>query len=66
MFLGVSWGIWKTQWERLGVSCNPSSTLTLPTILCGIQVKGKYEWRRFVLDGRRDFTDYSIGVPSDG
>uniref|UniRef100_A0A251VRG7 Uncharacterized protein n=1 Tax=Helianthus annuus TaxID=4232 RepID=A0A251VRG7_HELAN len=30
------------------------------------QVKGKYGWRRFVLDGRRGFTDYSTVVPSSG
>ncbi|KAF5822984.1 hypothetical protein HanXRQr2_Chr01g0033321 [Helianthus annuus] len=43
-----------------------SSTLTLSIIFYGIQVKGKYGWRRFVLDGRRGFTDYSTVVPSSG
>ncbi|MFS7923223.1 hypothetical protein Hanom_Chr03g00258151 [Helianthus anomalus] len=51
--------------ERLDVPCDPGSTLTLPISFCGIQVKGEYEWRRFVLYGRQDFTDYSIVVLSD-
>ncbi|KAF5822430.1 hypothetical protein HanXRQr2_Chr01g0026401 [Helianthus annuus] len=42
------------------------STPTLPIIFCGIQVKGEYGWRRFVLDGRRGFTDYSTVMPSGG
>ncbi|KAJ0601498.1 hypothetical protein HanRHA438_Chr00c01g0842611 [Helianthus annuus] len=29
-------------------------------------VKDVYGWRRFVLDGRRGFTDYSSVVPSGG
>ncbi|MFS7914390.1 hypothetical protein Hanom_Chr02g00152791 [Helianthus anomalus] len=32
-------------------------------ILCGIKVKGEYGWRRFVMDGRRGFTNYSTVVP---
>ncbi|MFS8006486.1 hypothetical protein Hanom_Chr14g01249711 [Helianthus anomalus] len=49
--------------ERLGVTCDPCLTPTLLIILCGIQVKGEYGWRRFVLDGRQGFTDYSTVVP---
>ncbi|KAJ0502198.1 hypothetical protein HanHA300_Chr11g0410071 [Helianthus annuus] len=52
--------------ERLGVFCDPSSTSTLPIISRGIQLKGEYEWRRFVLGGRRGFTNYSTVVPSGG
>ncbi|MFS7946207.1 hypothetical protein Hanom_Chr06g00533291 [Helianthus anomalus] len=52
--------------ERLGVPCDPGSTLTLPIIFCGIQVMGEYGWCRFVLDGSRGFTDYSTVVPSGG
>ncbi|MFS8005388.1 hypothetical protein Hanom_Chr13g01236821 [Helianthus anomalus] len=52
--------------ERFGVTCDPGSTRTLPIIFCGIQVKGEYGWRRFVLDERRGFTDYSTVVPSGG
>ncbi|MFS7901751.1 hypothetical protein Hanom_Chr01g00003381 [Helianthus anomalus] len=44
---------WLSGWERLGVSCDTGSTPTLPIIVCGIQVKGKYGWRRFVLDRRQ-------------
>ncbi|KAF5791816.1 hypothetical protein HanXRQr2_Chr09g0399121 [Helianthus annuus] len=50
--------------EKLDVPCDPHSTPTLPIIFYDIQVKGEYRWRRFVLDGRRDFTDYSTVVPS--
>ncbi|MFS7931029.1 hypothetical protein Hanom_Chr04g00351171 [Helianthus anomalus] len=49
--------------ERFGISCDLSSTPTLPITFCGIQVKGEYGWRRFVLDGRRAFTDYSTVIP---
>ncbi|KAJ0637566.1 hypothetical protein HanOQP8_Chr17g0675381 [Helianthus annuus] len=52
--------------EKLGVPCDPGPTPTLPIIFFGIQVKGEYGWRRFVLDGRRGFTDYSIVVSLDG
>ncbi|MFS7977231.1 hypothetical protein Hanom_Chr10g00901631 [Helianthus anomalus] len=60
--------------EKLGVPCDPGPTHTLPIIFFGIQVKGEYGWRRFVLDGwrrfvldgRRGFTDYSIVVSLDG
>ncbi|MFS7987011.1 hypothetical protein Hanom_Chr11g01016981 [Helianthus anomalus] len=67
--------------EKLSVSCDPALTPTLLIIFCGIQVKGKYGWRRFVLDGRlgftdgwrrfvfngrRGFNDYSTVVLSDG
>ncbi|MFS8003169.1 hypothetical protein Hanom_Chr13g01210731 [Helianthus anomalus] len=52
--------------ERFGVTCDLGSTPTLPIILCGIQVKSEYGWRRFVLDRRRSFIDYSIVVPSCG
>ncbi|MFS7984058.1 hypothetical protein Hanom_Chr11g00982041 [Helianthus anomalus] len=52
--------------ERHGFPCDPGSTPTLPIIFCGIQVKGEYGWRRFILDGRRGFTDYSTVVPSGG
>ncbi|MFS7949688.1 hypothetical protein Hanom_Chr06g00574521 [Helianthus anomalus] len=38
--------------ERLSVSCDSVSTHTLPIIFCGIQVKGEYGCRWFVLDGR--------------
>ncbi|KAJ0535364.1 hypothetical protein HanIR_Chr09g0429871 [Helianthus annuus] len=41
--------------ERFGVPCDPGSIATLLIILCGIQVKDEYGWRRFVLDGRRGF-----------
>ncbi|MFS7889151.1 hypothetical protein Hanom_Chr00s000003g01603531 [Helianthus anomalus] len=40
--------------------------LTLLIILCDIQVKSEYGWRRFDLDDRQGFTDYSTAVPSDG
>ncbi|MFS7986893.1 hypothetical protein Hanom_Chr11g01015601 [Helianthus anomalus] len=50
--------------EKLGVSYDPGSTPTLPIIFCGIQAKGEYGWRWFVLDERRGFTDYSTVVPS--
>ncbi|MFS8017551.1 hypothetical protein Hanom_Chr15g01381741 [Helianthus anomalus] len=49
-------------WKKFGVSCDPGSTLTLLIILCDIQVTGEQGWRRFVSDGRRDFTDYSTVV----
>ncbi|MFS8023307.1 hypothetical protein Hanom_Chr16g01449931 [Helianthus anomalus] len=49
--------------ERRGVPCDSGSTLTLPIIFCGIKVKSECGWRRFVLDGMRGFTDYSIAVP---
>ncbi|MFS7902405.1 hypothetical protein Hanom_Chr01g00010911 [Helianthus anomalus] len=52
--------------ERLSVPWDPDSTLTLHIILCGIQVKGEYGWRWFVLDGRRAFTGYSTVMPSNG
>ncbi|MFS7991325.1 hypothetical protein Hanom_Chr12g01069441 [Helianthus anomalus] len=52
--------------EKFGVSCDSDSTLTLSIIFYSIQVKGEYEWRRFVLDGRQGFTDYFIVMPSDG
>ncbi|MFS7923681.1 hypothetical protein Hanom_Chr03g00263631 [Helianthus anomalus] len=52
--------------EKLGVPCDPGPTQTLPIIFFGIQVKGEYGWRPFVLDGRRGFTDYSIVVSLDG
>ncbi|MFS7979623.1 hypothetical protein Hanom_Chr10g00929881 [Helianthus anomalus] len=48
------------------MSCDPGSTSTLLIIFCDIRVKGRYVWRRFVLDRRRGFTDYSTVVPSDG
>ncbi|MFS8030428.1 hypothetical protein Hanom_Chr17g01533891 [Helianthus anomalus] len=51
--------------ERLGVPCDSGSTLTLSIIFCVIRVNGEYGWRRFVLDGRRGFTDYSTVMPSD-
>ncbi|MFS7993331.1 hypothetical protein Hanom_Chr12g01092811 [Helianthus anomalus] len=35
-------------------------------IFCGINVMAEYGWRRFVLDGRRGFTDYSTVVSSSG
>ncbi|MFS7968698.1 hypothetical protein Hanom_Chr09g00800641 [Helianthus anomalus] len=43
--------------KRFGVSCYSDSNFTLLIILCGIQMKGEYGWRRFVLDGRRGFTN---------
>ncbi|MFS7901739.1 hypothetical protein Hanom_Chr01g00003261 [Helianthus anomalus] len=52
--------------KRFGVSYDSSSTLIHPIIFCGIQVKSEYGWRRFVLDGRRRFTDYSTVVSSGG
>ncbi|MFS7918335.1 hypothetical protein Hanom_Chr03g00199771 [Helianthus anomalus] len=52
--------------EKLNVSYDLDSIPTLSIIFCGIQVKGEYGWRRFVLDGRRGFTDYSNVVPSGG
>ncbi|MFS8030024.1 hypothetical protein Hanom_Chr17g01529241 [Helianthus anomalus] len=51
--------------EKLGVPCDPSSTPIIAIIFCGIQ-EGEYGWRRFVLDRRRGFTDYSTAVPSGG
>ncbi|MFS7976892.1 hypothetical protein Hanom_Chr10g00897681 [Helianthus anomalus] len=48
--------------EKLGVHSDPGSIPTLPIIFCDIQVKGEYEWRRLVLDGRRGFNDYLIVV----
>ncbi|MFS7961226.1 hypothetical protein Hanom_Chr08g00712481 [Helianthus anomalus] len=57
---------WWSGWEKLIVPCDSGSTSTLPIIFCGIQVKGEYGWRRFVLDGRQGFTDHSTVVPSDG
>ncbi|MFS7960457.1 hypothetical protein Hanom_Chr08g00703371 [Helianthus anomalus] len=35
-------------------------------IFYGIQLKGKCGWRRFILDGRRGFTDYSTVMSTDG
>ncbi|MFS8025359.1 hypothetical protein Hanom_Chr16g01474011 [Helianthus anomalus] len=52
--------------EKLSVFCDTGSTPTFLTIFCGIQVKDEYGWRRFVLDGRRHFTDYSTIVSSNG
>ncbi|MFS7968855.1 hypothetical protein Hanom_Chr09g00802401 [Helianthus anomalus] len=52
--------------KRLVVPCDPGSTPTLYIIFYGIQVMCEYGWRRFVLDGRRCFTDYSTVVPSGG
>ncbi|MFS7990883.1 hypothetical protein Hanom_Chr11g01064161 [Helianthus anomalus] len=52
--------------KRLGVLCNPNSTPTLSIIFCGIQVKGEYGWRWFVLDRSRVFIDYYTVVPSGG
>ncbi|MFS7923536.1 hypothetical protein Hanom_Chr03g00261861 [Helianthus anomalus] len=43
--------------EKLGVPCDPAFTSTLHIIFRGIQVKGEYGWRWFVLDERRSFTD---------
>ncbi|KAM0064040.1 hypothetical protein Hdeb2414_s0003g00097991 [Helianthus debilis subsp. tardiflorus] len=40
--------------------------LTLLVIFWGIQVKSEYGWRRFDLDERQGFTDYSIVVHSSG
>ncbi|MFS7964486.1 hypothetical protein Hanom_Chr08g00750931 [Helianthus anomalus] len=59
-------GIGRVVEKRFGFSCNLRSILTFSIIFCGIQVKGEYVWRRFVLDGRRGFPDYSTVVPSDG
>ncbi|MFS7998519.1 hypothetical protein Hanom_Chr12g01154821 [Helianthus anomalus] len=52
--------------EKFIVLCDPGSTLNLSIIFCVIQVKAEYAWRRFVLDGRRVFTDYSTVVPLGG
>ncbi|MFS7932770.1 hypothetical protein Hanom_Chr04g00371841 [Helianthus anomalus] len=49
----------------IGVPSDLGSILTF-IIFCAIQVKSEYGWRRFNLDERRDFTDYSIVVPSGG
>ncbi|MFS7931686.1 hypothetical protein Hanom_Chr04g00358861 [Helianthus anomalus] len=38
--------------------------LLFPVFFCGIQVKGEYGCR-FILDERRDFTDYSTVMNSD-
>ncbi|MFS7977643.1 hypothetical protein Hanom_Chr10g00906421 [Helianthus anomalus] len=46
--------------------CDSSSTHVLPIIFCDIQVIGGYRWRRFILDERRGFTDYSTVVLSGG
>ncbi|MFS7988158.1 hypothetical protein Hanom_Chr11g01031361 [Helianthus anomalus] len=64
--LTSQWGSGGVVVERLGVSCDQGSSPTIPIILCGIQMKGEYGWRRFVLDGRQGFTDYSTFVPSGG
>ncbi|MFS7933406.1 hypothetical protein Hanom_Chr04g00379421 [Helianthus anomalus] len=52
--------------EKFGIPCDSGSTTTLLIIFCDIRVKGEYRWHRFVLDGRRSFTDYSTVVPSSG
>ncbi|KAJ0579019.1 hypothetical protein HanIR_Chr05g0254311 [Helianthus annuus] len=52
--------------NKIGVSCDSVSILTLLIILCGIRVKSEYGWRRFDLDGRRGLTDYSTVVLSGG
>ncbi|MFS7901203.1 hypothetical protein Hanom_Chr00s178887g01831341 [Helianthus anomalus] len=52
--------------EKFGVLYDTGSTLSLLIIFCCIQVNGEYGWRRFVLDGRRGFTDYSTVVFSGG
>ncbi|MFS7993106.1 hypothetical protein Hanom_Chr12g01090171 [Helianthus anomalus] len=51
--------------EKLVISCDQGSTHILLIIFYGIQVKGEYRWRRFILDRRQDFTDYSTVVPSE-
>ncbi|MFS8031113.1 hypothetical protein Hanom_Chr17g01541941 [Helianthus anomalus] len=52
--------------KRLDIPCDLGSTLTLPIIFCGIQVKGEDGWRLFVLAGGEVFTDYSTVVSSGG
>ncbi|MFS7973076.1 hypothetical protein Hanom_Chr09g00852341 [Helianthus anomalus] len=52
--------------ERIGVPCDSGPIPTLLIIFCGIQVKSEYGWRRFDLDERRGFTDYSTVMPSGG
>ncbi|MFS7902017.1 hypothetical protein Hanom_Chr01g00006351 [Helianthus anomalus] len=50
----------------MGVPCYLGLTPALLIIIYGIQVKGEYGRRRFVLDGRRCFIHYSTGVPLCG
>ncbi|MFS8031855.1 hypothetical protein Hanom_Chr17g01550831 [Helianthus anomalus] len=58
---------WWSGWGNIDLMLLDSgSTITLPIIFCGIGVKGEYGWRRFVLDRRRSFTDYSTVVHSGG
>ncbi|MFS7915671.1 hypothetical protein Hanom_Chr02g00168001 [Helianthus anomalus] len=51
--------------KNIGILCDLGSIPTL-IIFCGIQVKSEYGWRRFDLDGRRGFIDYSTVVPPGG
>ncbi|MFS8024976.1 hypothetical protein Hanom_Chr16g01469601 [Helianthus anomalus] len=58
--------VWKKNSGKNLVFLVTQFRLPLTNIFCGIQVKDEYGWRRFVLDGRRGFTDYSTIVPSGG